>query len=114
GCWCPPRVDGPSSETQCPGELQFIGGTIMKFLTRPMFLNTLAVALAGVALVGCAISSVGAQPSEPAQTAPGAPPVGDPPGGPGVGFQDDFAARLAGNLDLPVNTVRSALQQIQP
>jgi hypothetical protein len=86
----------------------------MSFLTRPMFLGTLAAALAGLTFLGCAVSSAGAQPSEPPQPAPGAPPFGNPRGGPGFVFQDDFVARLADNLGLPVDTVRSALQQIQP
>jgi hypothetical protein len=82
--------------------------------TIPRAVGPLGVALVGLVLLACSTAAVGAQP--PAGPPPGfnGPPPGGRPGGTGAGFQDEFAANLAANLGLPVETVKSALQQAQP
>jgi len=78
-------------------------------------LRPLTFALAGLALIAWSTATAGAQPAGGQPPGfNGAPPQGGQPGGPPAGFQDQFAATLAANLGLPVDTVKSALQQLQP
>ena len=88
----------------------------MRHLDRGTILQSAGVAITGLAMLACSVGTAGAQssPANPAGGGPagGAPPPGGPPPGAfraGAAFSDDFAAKLAANLSLPVDQVQSAL-----
>jgi hypothetical protein len=67
----------------------------------------LAVMVAAGTLLGTTMTA-GAQPLNPGQLQPSTPAVSS------MFFNDDWVNALAANLNLPVETVRSALEQTAP